>query len=290
MAQVKKRSSTLSTFTHGNPMMNLSLMIGAIGATLGAAPPPARVVTVKATDFRFEAPSAIPAGTITFRLQNLGKEIHHLWIVQLTEGKTAAEFQTVMKAWGSALKMPSWAIDVGGPNSAAAGETAEGTMTLDPGTYMLVCWVPSPDGMLHVMKGMVRPLTVTSRDATKLDEPAPDATMTLDDYSFALSKPIAAGRRILRFENRATQSHEAVIARLAPGATLLQAVLWMDGGQLGTAPVVPLGGGAGLAKGRHMFVTIDFTPGTYVLLCFIPDVKDGKPHSDHGMMKEIIVE
>jgi hypothetical protein len=46
----------------------------------------------------------------------------------------------------------------------------------------------------------------------------------------------------------------------------------------------------GLAKGRHMFVTVDFEPGRYVMLCYIPDAKDGKPHSDHGMIKEIEVQ
>jgi hypothetical protein len=38
-----------------------------------------------------------------------------------------------------------------------------------------------------------------------------------------------------------------------------------------------------------MFITADFQPGHYALLCFIPDARDRKPHSDHGMMKEIVV-
>ena len=41
---------------------------------------------------------------------------------------------------------------------------------------------------------------------------------------------------------------------------------------------------------RHMFVTADLKPGKYVLLCFIPDARDGRPHSAHGMAKEITVE
>ena len=247
-----------------------------------------RVVNVKAFDYRFEAPASIQAGTTTFRLQNLGKEPHHLWIVQLTEGKTPADFTKAMKAWGSALKMPKWAIDVGGPNTAGTNEIAEGTMTLEPGTYMLVCWIPSPDGMLHVMKGMVKPMKVTG-PATAAVEPTADITLTMDDYSFELSKPITPGRHTIRFENRAAQSHEAVIARLLPDKTLAQAVTWLNAGQAGPAPIVLLGGASGLAKGRHMFVTTDFQAGHYALLCFIPDVKDGKPHLDHGMSKEIIV-
>jgi len=271
-----------------------ALAFGSLAVTPFAAQTPAagsqspRVVNVKAFDYRFEAPATIRAGTITFRLQNLGKEPHHLWIVRLTEGKTPADFTKAMKSWGSALKMPSWAVDVGGPNTAGSQETAEGTMTLEPGTYMLVCWIPSPDGMLHVMKGMVKEMRLTG-PATATAEPSADITMILDDYSFDLSKPITPGRHTIRFENRAAQSHEAVIARLLPDKTLAQAVTWLNAGQAGPAPVVMLGGASGLAKGRHMFITADFPPGRYALLCFIPDAKDGRPHFDHGMVKEIVV-
>lgn len=268
-------------------MFIVSAVAGALGLIAAAAPP--RVVTVKAYDYRFESPATIPAGTVTFRLQNVGKEIHHLWIVQLAKGKSPDDFLAAANKWGSALKMPSWAVEVGGPNSAAAGESADGTLTLTPATYMLVCWIPSPDGMLHIMKGMVRPLRVTAAGATKPDEPTPDVTMTMTDYAFALSAPIVPGTHTIRIENKAAQTHEAVIALLAPGKTVAQAVTWMHGGQLGPSPVSPIGGASGLANGRHMFITADFQAGTYVLLCFVPDAKDGKPHSDHGMLKEIAV-
>jgi uncharacterized cupredoxin-like copper-binding protein len=221
---------------------------------------------------------------------NAGKELHHLWIVKLTDNKTPGDFTKAMKSWGSALKMPEWAIDVGGPNSASPGTTAEGTMTLDPGTYMLVCWVPSPDGMLHVMKGMVKPLTITARPRGQVAaaEPAADIDMTLDDYTFELSKPITPGRHVIKVENRAPQTHEVVIARLNPGQTAAQALVWINAGQFGPGPVV-LGGASGIAKGRHMFIAVDFTPGHYALFCFIPDVKDRKPHTSHGMLKEFTV-
>lgn len=249
-----------------------------------------RVVTVKAYDYRFESPASVSAGVITFRMVNAGKEIHHLWIVKLTDKKTPGDFNKAMKAWGSALKMPEWAIDVGGPNSASPGTTAEGTITLDPGTYMLVCWVPSPDGMLHVMKGMVKPLTITARPVGQVAaaEPAADIDMMLDDYTFELSKPITPGRHVIKVENRAPQTHEVVIARLNPGQTAAQALVWINAGQMGPGPVL-LGGASGIAKGRHMFIAVDFPPGHYALFCFIPDVKDGKPHTSHGMLKEFTV-
>ena len=267
----------------------MALALAPVVASAGAQTAP-RMVHVRALDYSFEAPAKVAAGTITFSLQNDGKELHHLWIVKLAAGKTPAEFSNVMKTWGSTLRMPAWAIDVGGPNSAGSGERAEGTMTLDAGTYMLVCWIPSADGMLHVMKGMIQPLTVTAAGATTPAEPKADIVMTLDDYAFTLSTPITSGRHTIRFENRASQSHEAVMGQLQSGKTLPQAVTWMNTGQFGPSPVRVIGGASGLATGRHMFVTADFVPGKYVLLCFIPDVKDGKPHSDHGMVKEIDVQ
>jgi hypothetical protein len=45
-----------------------------------------------------------------------------------------------------------------------------------------------------------------------------------------------------------------------------------------------------MAKGAAAYVTIDFTPGDYALVCFLPDAKDGKPHFTHGMVKQIHVE
>jgi hypothetical protein len=64
----------------------------------------------------------------------------------------------------------------------------------------------------------------------------------------------------------------------------------MNSGQSGPSPVEMLGGASGIAQGRHMFVTADLQPGKYVLLCFIPDVRDGRPHSSHGMAKELTVD
>jgi hypothetical protein len=247
-----------------------------------------RVVTVKAVDFAFEAPDRIPAGTITLRLVNAGYELHHLWLVKLTSGKTARDFMKAMEGWSDAAVMPSWAIDVGGPNDAGPAVPAEATMTLEPATYMMICYVPSPDGKLHVMKGMVRPLVVTAAGATKPAEPKADIVLTLTDYGFDAKPALTAGKHTIRVENAAQQSHEVAIARLERG-TMEQALEWYNAGGVGPGPVTALGGGAGIAKGRRLFLDVDFTPGEYLFLCFIPDAKDGKPHSEHGMLKQVSV-
>ena len=36
--------------------------------------------------------------------------------------------------------------------------------------------------------------------------------------------------------------------------------------------------------------TVDLVPGDYALLCFVPDMHDGKPRLMHGMVKPFTVE
>lgn len=246
------------------------------------------VVNVVATDYKFDAPASIPAGTITFRMENRGKEVHHLWLVQLKGGKTFDDFMKAMDKW-DAGQMPAWAVDVGGPNEASPGVNADATITLEAGNYAMVCYVPSPDGRPHVMKGMVKPLSVTTAGATKPNEPKADVTIKMTDYAFELSKPITPGLRVLRIENTAKQSHEVIIGKLLPGKTMKEALVWLNEGQKGPAPVIAIGGASGLSNGRHQIITATFETGRYVLLCFIPDAKDLKPHTEHGMAKEITV-
>ena len=57
----------------------------------------------------------------------------------------------------------------------------------------------------------------------------------------------------------------------------------------GPPPGTPIGGVSGVKSGQTAYVTTELTPGRYAFFCFIPDVKDGKMHVEHGMTKEIEV-
>ena len=151
----------------------------------------------------------------------------------------------------------------------------------------MVCHIPAPDGVTHLAKGMFKQFTVIP-SATPAAEPKADVTMTLTDYDFTLSAPLTAGRRTIRLVNGAAQPHEAFIAKLAPGKTAQDALAFL-GKMQGEPPIMPYGGVTGMATGRAMSFAADFTPGQYVLLCFVPDAKDGKAHIAHGMVKTIEV-
>lgn len=247
------------------------------------APAP-NVVTVTASDFAFEAPASIPAGLTTLRLVNRGPELHHLQLVRIAAGHSYEELVAGMKHDGPP---PPWVSFVGGPNTPVPGGEATATLDLAAGSYALLCFIPSADGVPHMMKGMVKPLTVTpagtSARAAKLD-----ARMTLRDYSYEISPALTAGRRTLRVDNAAAQPHEVIVVRLSPGKSAAEMVAWIANMQ-GPPPGAPIGGTTLLSQGASNDVTADFAPGEYALICMAPDAKDGKPHVMHGMVRQITV-
>ena len=247
-----------------------------------SAPP---VVVVNASNYAFDAPAEVPAGHVTFKLVNQAGSLHHVQLVRLLEGKTVENFVTALKSGGPP---PSWAVDAGGPNPRDQSDTATTTLLLEPGNYAMLCFIPDPDGVPHVMKGMIRPLTVGAAPAGPSAEPATDIVMKLVDYDFELSRPLPAGRSIVRVENAGPQTHEVVLVRLAPGKEAMDFARW--GEKLtGPPPGTLAGGVSGIRTGAHAYLELDLQPGDYGLICFVPDSKDGKGHYHHGMAKKLTV-
>jgi uncharacterized cupredoxin-like copper-binding protein len=182
---------------------------------------------------------------------------------------------------------PPWVSFVGGPNTPVPGGQAQATVDLAPGSYALLCFIPSTDGVPHLMKGMVKPLTVTPA-ASQARAAAPDARITLRDYSYEIRPEIAAGKRTIRVDNDAAQPHELILVRLAPGKSAADMVAWLEKMQ-GPPPGAPVGGTTMLSRGASNDVTGDFEAGEYALLCMVPDAGDGKPHVAHGMVRQITV-
>ncbi|HEX2206842.1 MAG TPA: hypothetical protein VHG93_04115 [Longimicrobium sp.] len=246
----------------------------------------ANVVTVTSREFAFAAPATIPAGLTTVRLVNQGKEMHHVQLVRLAEGHTAAELVELAQSEGE--PMPEWATFVGGPNAHAPGASSESTVVLQPGEYALVCFIPSPDGVPHIAKGMVKPLTVVP-GANEAQMGEADVRMTLRDYAFDIQPELTAGRHTIHVTNAAAQPHEFVLMRLAPGKSPQDVLAWMQAGMQGQPPAMPIGGTSFLSTGESNQLTMDFEPGEYALFCFVPDAKDGAPHVAHGMVRQISV-
>jgi hypothetical protein len=265
-----------------------SLALAAACQTQAVPPGRPRVITITATDYAFGAPDTIVAGMTTFKLVNQGKEPHQAVIVGASD-HSFAELEA--GALGTDPRLPDWLVFPAGPGVAVGGDSSNATAHIPAGNYLIACFIPSPDGQVHVAKGMVRRLVVVPAPAGTVAaaEPMADVTVTLADYSFTLSQPLTAGTHTIRVENRGPQVHELAIEQLGPGKTLADWRRWAAAGAKGMGPSKPLGGFIGPNVGAVGWVTVTLTPGRYLLTCYVPDAKDGKPHVMHGMVQEITV-
>jgi len=256
---------------------------GATSAPANAKFDPAtHTAMVHAKDFAFDAPDTIPAGWTNFHLVNDGPALHHVQLVRLDSGKTVTDLTKAMSAPG---EPPHWAVFVGGPNAPDPHGESDAALNLTAGNYVMLCLVDLGDHVPHFAKGMVHPLTVAATSAPA-PEPTADATVDLSDYSFALPATLAAGKHTFKIVNKGPQVHEIEIIRLAPGKTGKDMMAWMDKMQ-GPPPGSAIGGVSGMIPSATAYVTSSLDAGNYLILCFVPDSKDGKPHFAHGMMKEI---
>ena len=242
---------------------------------------------VRAADYSFAAPDTVPAGLTALPLENHGKEIHHVQLVRIGQGHT---FDELVRSAESGNPLPDWVTPVGGPNASTPEDHAQIVVGLAPGQYAMLCFITSPgDRTPHYAKGMVRSLIVREAVGPEVQEPVADGHIILKDYSFTVVPALTSGRHTLRIENAATQPHEVVIARLAPGKTVSDLMDWLKDEDT-PPPGEPAGGATALAPAGVNYLTADFAAGNYVLLCFVPDASDGRPHLAHGMLSEFRVD
>jgi hypothetical protein len=279
-------------FVMYNPRMLASFALMAAVAACGgdnkaktpeaAAPVPPNAVSFTAMDFSFDGPSEIPAGQTNVTLVSSGKELHHLTIVKLADGKTVDSLKAALANPGPP---PAWVTFVGGPNAPAPGATSNAIVNFEPGNYVLLCFVDTPDHKPHFLKGMMRPLTVTPAAAANVELPALTNTVTLSEYAFTPDKDFVAGKNTIRVVNAGMQGHELELIRFEPGKTMEDLAKWSTTMQ-GPPPGLPLGGASPIQRGRDLLFDVDLVPGNYVLLCFLPDSTGKAMHYERGMVRQ----
>lgn len=252
------------------------------GTTKPIAPP---VVNIVAKDFGFDPIADVPAGVVQIRLLNEGPSIHHAAIFKLLRGKTVDDLVAALKNPG---RPPKWAIPTPGPNAPAPTEYANVTTRLTPGNYAVLCFVDAGGSPPHFMKGMFQGFKVVP-SKNRAIEPSTDVTVNTFDYGFKLSKPLTAGMHSVRVTNSGTQPHEIELIQLAPGKTISGMLAWIGGDMKTPPPGKPMGGVVDVLPGGHASFNVTLAPGEWGIVCFLPDIRDGKPHFMHGMVTQVTV-
>ena len=117
------------------------------------------------------------------------------------------------------------------------------------------------------------------------------ATYAATEFAFEGPDVLPAGDVTLTMDNQGKQMHDLALGELLEGKTKDDIQALLTKGVPKKAPTwFRQVGGTGAAPGETGTIDADLTPGTYLMLCFVPDEASGKPHVMLGMMKEVTVE
>jgi len=256
-----------------------------VGVSVASAATTTRTVEFDASDFSFTTPDTLPSGLTTIRLINRGQEPHHAQLLRMNDGVTFDQFTASLQQEGEgALRLISGA---GGPGAINPNGESEVTLDLKPGMYALACFISGPDGVPHMMKGMLKPIQVTEASESSAP-PQVQGTFTMKDFTFDMPSTLPAGRATYEVVNSGPQMHELNVLKLAPGKTTQDLIDW-DADSGAPPPVEAMGGMNAFSVNGSGYMTLDLQPGTYVAICNVPDPASGVSHAHLGMMREFTV-
>jgi hypothetical protein len=271
---------------------------------------------VQITDTAYEGlPAETAAGRYLLTLEVSAAEGGGLNFMRLPEGMSFDDFMALLAgppASPEAMEgtpgaeagppegdgTPDWYFQTemaGG--TAAFGGTAQAIIDLTPGEW--VAWAGFPDAPQPPVG-----LTVTGEaGATPAAgaEPAADVTVTMFEYDFAVEGTLTAGSHVFAVTNVGAQPHEMFMVRTPEAVTEEQIAQILEMEMQGGTPApggdlpnpeefIPVTGMSPLSTGKTGWIPVTLEAGTYVIICFVPDIESGEPHAYHGMYQVITVE
>lgn len=266
---------------------------------------PSNVVDIVTRSMEFITKDTITSGWNTFRYQNLSNETHFFLMDKYPEGKnvqhTLEEVAPVFdegmqlinegkqeEGFAAFGKLPDWFGDIvfmGGSGLIGPNETAQTTLKLEPGYYIMECYVKMPNGKFHTSMGMAKPIVVTETDSGNTP---PEATVNItvsNTEGIVYDKEITKGNHVFSVFYKEQKHHENFmqhdinLARLDENASIAALEKWMNWADpKGLITPVPegvtfLGGVNEMPAGSTGYFTVELKPGKYVLISEVPNTK-----------------
>jgi uncharacterized cupredoxin-like copper-binding protein len=201
----------------------ITLLLGACGDdddddARGAAD---NVLTVKETEYAFGFGGAPKAGTVTFAVENTGKELHVFALGRLLPGKTLEDARAALASEDEDASATLFADDAAA-DSAGAGLTPGGKYELtvsgiEPGKYVAICFLPGPDGTPHFASGMIGEFDVAAGDDGAM--PEADVTFTVTKERIDGPREVKAGRTTIKVVPQAGAPDEVTLVKIKDGNT-----------------------------------------------------------------------
>ncbi len=228
---------------------------------------------------------------MTLRLENASTQRHDLQLVRAVAGHTLEELLRHVGSENAPLE--PWTRSGGGIGTVGPGGSADVTLDLQLGTY----WYFSTEriggdaGPLQAVHGMAGEVTVEGTSGATL--PRAPASLVLGEHSIVPER-LGPGLNQVRLSNDGAMPHDALFLPVAPGATFEQATQALASDKPAALPppidfdsVVSV---AAFDPGPRAVVSLDLRPGTYAVVCLLPDPGTTEPsHLRKGMATELRV-
>lgn len=266
---------------------------------------PSNVIDVLTRSMEFQSVDTISSGWNTFKYQNLSNETHFFLLDKYPEGKTIENTLTdIAPVFGEGMdlindgkaeegfaafgKLPEWYGSIvfsGGTGLIAPKHTAITTLKLDPGYYIMECYVKMPNGKFHTLMGMAKPIIVTEEESGNAP---PEATVNITlsgEEGISYDRGIKKGKHMFSVYVKDQKPHENFIwhdlnlVKLEDYASEDALEAWMDWsdpkGLLTPVPngVTFLGGVNDMVAGSTGYFYIDLQPGKYAFISEVPNTK-----------------
>jgi hypothetical protein len=268
--------------------------------------PELRVATDGSTN---DFPTEVEAGRYHVVLENQSDALDiDLEFYQLPEGVTLDDVMAFFEEAETSgdFSLPDYFFDIvfnGGPNT-FVGETSGAVLDLPPGEWIVNVYTYNPE----TDESIDTPVTVTvTGEMPELDAPMADVTIEMVDMDFVVPDSFSTGPQVWQVTSSGMQIHHLILSRVPDGTTEDQ-VIELAGSFMAPpaspeAEASPVLQPASLSfedveevfytlpfsQGQYNLYEVDLEPGTYAMICFLPD-PEGTPHVLLGMVEIIIVE
>ena len=267
------------------------------------------ILSLEIVGLSFVGPTEIGSGWTTIRINNDSGMTHHGLVYRLPdgiteemvneqvvrpiqEGLTANIAGDLNRATEIMQTIPAWIGDfvyMGGPGMISHGVAGETTMYLEPGEYIVECYVKT-NGVQHNYnpipgaRGMVLGLTV-KEEPGGMSEPDANVTLAISNSGYAIENgEFVAGENNVRVkfaEQRLYNNfvgHDAHFFRILPDTDVEASAKWVDffpnDGQQTPAPAHYVGGIHDMPEGSTAYIKMQLEEGEYGIVAEVPDAQE----------------
>ncbi len=271
------------------------------------------VVITQAMDF--QTLDTISSGWNTFKWSNNSLEVHLFLLDKYPTGKyvsdaikLAADFQKGMdlinvgkpdEANVEFGKLPEWFGEIvfsGGSGLLSPEETSITTLYLEPGYYVMECYVKMANGVFHTVMGMAKGIVVTDGNSGNSALQASVNIVVSSENGITYDNIVKSGEQVISvtFKDQIVHEnflgHDINLVKLDENANLEELESWMNWatptGLRTPSPkgITFLGGVNDSPAGSVGYFKVTLTPGDYAFISEVPN------SSSKNMLKTFTVQ